>query len=286
MAILQREYSFTDESFDVALSQSYYMSIRFSPDGLSFCTLDPVRNQYIQFKHVPVKGDGKDFTVLSEIVNAEPLFKLDFQKVVIMVDNHLSVLVPSMLHRPESNMQMLSFAFHDQLDGFVAMENRIKMADAVNVYAVPRHLVELVERVFGDVHFMHSTTPLLESNMFHHQTHEGAAKIGVHIENDSFYITVIEHRRLALFNRFELKVPNDLVYFVMFVVDQCRLSANELEIITSGPCAVDSAGVKLLKGYFKKVRPVRIENQQLVSPALRDVDYPTHFQLLNFGACV
>ena len=44
-----QDFAFIDETLDINLTQSYYMSIQLSLDGLSFCILDPVREKYIAF---------------------------------------------------------------------------------------------------------------------------------------------------------------------------------------------------------------------------------------------
>ena len=46
-----QEFAFIDETLDINLTQSYYLSIQLSLNGLSFCIHDPVRKIYIAFSN-------------------------------------------------------------------------------------------------------------------------------------------------------------------------------------------------------------------------------------------
>ena len=59
-----------DQSFDASITTSYFLSIRSSSGGLSFCVLDPVTNTYIAFANIPFIDTSKD-----NIKNARSIIK-------------------------------------------------------------------------------------------------------------------------------------------------------------------------------------------------------------------
>jgi hypothetical protein len=286
MTLKNKEWAAIDDAFDPSLTTSYYLSIRIAADGLSFCVLDPVRNQFVLFRHNDFVWDWTDWETLAVALENIELFKFEYQKVVVVVDNRYSVLVPGMIFRPESATDILKFSFHDDLSTFVALDNRIKLADAVNVFAVPAKLMAVFGHIFPNVTYLHATTPLLEANMIVEPSQMGSALVRLHFEKDRFYVMVIERRNLKLFNCFDIKSQQDMLYYLLFVVEQCQLSAKELEVALSGRIAIDDEYHKLLKGYFKRVRFEKNDRHLGFAQALREIDLSRHFQLFNFGICV
>ncbi|MFT3739630.1 MAG: DUF3822 family protein [Breznakibacter sp.] len=278
--------SFADEAFDPTLSQSYYLSIRVATDGVSFCILDPVRNLFITFGYHPLEIKNGNWAELWYILETEPLFELEYQKVIVLYEEKYSVLVPGMLYRADRTAEILNFTFSSGLENAIYMENRIKLADAVNIFAIPKQLADRFRNQFGDVHFLHATTPLLESNMIDGLPVNGQSTIRLHFEKNRFYILVLERRNLKLFNQFDISSPNDMIYFLLFAIDQLQLSTNDILLLLSGTIERDGEYQQMLKNYFKKVRFEKIDRHVNFSHALRDVDYPRHFQLFNFSLCV
>ena len=77
--------SIIDETFDENISSSYFLSIQFSLDGFCFCTLDPIRNKYIQFQKQEWSKLGSSELVLNEFkafYDSSLILKLPFRKVL------------------------------------------------------------------------------------------------------------------------------------------------------------------------------------------------------------
>ena len=114
----------------------------------------------------------------------------------------------------------------------------------------------------------------------------GQSTIRLHFEKDRFYILVLERRNLKLFNQFDITTTNDLIYFLLFTIDQLRLSAKDILLLLSGTIEREGEYHLLLKSYFKKVRFEKNDRHVDFAHALRDMDYSRHFQLFNFALCV
>jgi hypothetical protein len=280
--------SIFDETFDQSLASSYFLSIRISPDGFSFSTLDPVRNMFIQFKHVRFEMADKEWQQTLSELNDEKLFELEFQKVVVIVDNEFSMLVPNSLFKPEESRQLLSFTFDLTVlnSDYQIITNRVKMADATNVWALPDKLWHFLTAKFQNLIFLHSTTPVLEANLIEDHRNLEQSFIHLHFDENRFHVMVVDKRELKLSNHFKYLNINEMLYYFLFVIDQLKLPVSAIEIFVSGNISPQSELYHSLNAYIKRIRIVKPDKHLNFSPNFRHVDLSNHFQLFSFPLCV
>ncbi|MFW6352211.1 MAG: DUF3822 family protein, partial [Bacteroidota bacterium] len=80
------DLSVIDETYDSTITASYFLSIQASLDGFSFCTLDPVRNKYVQFRHFELKDVEKDefSSAVENLFENNEFLNLPYKKVFIL----------------------------------------------------------------------------------------------------------------------------------------------------------------------------------------------------------
>jgi hypothetical protein len=282
------DISVFDESFDKTLTSSYFLSIRFSTDGFSFSTLDPVRNLFIQFKHVTFAQPDNNWEQSEQQIDLEPLFDLEYQKVIVIVDNAYSMLVPNSLFKPEHADQLMKFTFDLEpgLNDYQVCMNRVKMADATNVWLMPIKIRQIIARKFQNPVLLHSTTPVLEANLIEDHRNVEQSFVHLHFNEKSFHIMVVDKRELKLSNHFRFENTNELLYYFLFVFDQLKVSVSTTEIHVSGNIQITSNDYSALSAYVKRIRVVKPDKHLNFSPMFRHVDLSRHFQLFSFPTCV
>lgn len=241
-------------SFDDSITTSYFLSIRSASDGLSFCVLDPVTNTYIAYTIIPFKDLSIDKTKTQEILITEKLLNLPYKKVLFMIESPLATLVPSSLYDP-TKKDALYYLNQSKTDTELVLKtHKIKMADAWNIFSIPKFLYHLVNNQFDSISFYHQFSPFLETCLLSEQNKKNGNSIHIDLHKTFFDIVVLESRSLKLCNSYHYNNTNDFVYFVLFTFEQLKLSTENTKVYLYGINDRQNAYYQGLKQYLRQTQ--------------------------------
>ncbi|SKC17289.1 DUF3822 family protein [Alkalitalea saponilacus] len=278
-------FSVVDDTFDPGVTSSYFLSIQISLDGFSFCTLDPVRNKYIQFQHIqfdkslPLSQQVEESFLRNEKLN------LPYKKTLVLMPTNKSTLVPSALFEQSKKEQWLKFC-HQIPEDHLVFYNKIKMADAYNVFAVPNAIHELLIRQFLDPLFFHQYTPVIESNLAINISGREKTLLFINLANNYFDLFAFKNNNLKLCNSYSIKTENDFIYFTLFVFEQLKLQPADTEILISGYHTNGEEMIRHLRRYIRKVKQVSIPHHFQYSHMFREINNQPFYNLLSLPVCV
>jgi hypothetical protein len=199
--------------------------------------------QYAVF-HLPTKKivfhekhDLKEFTrdALDKLMQS-PLFKADFTHFILSTGSERNTLLPVDIFAYTSPKDTFKLNFsepHENLD-----YNRIPELGIVNIYELPLWIKSQFVIKIPRIKIIHRATVLLKG-IFDQDTFY--PKVHLWIDQDHFYMMITDRNKLAFFNRFDYTEIADLIYHVLFVLDQKELNMDKLEMCLYG---VDESWVK------------------------------------------
>lgn len=275
-------------SFDESITTSYFLSIRSASDGLSFCVLDPVINTYIAYAFIPFKDNSKDHIKTQELLITEKLLNLPYKKVLFMIESPHATLVPSALYDPSRKQELFSLN-HSLYESDLQLEaQKIKMADAWNIFSVPKFLFHLIKNQFDSVSFYQQYSPFIETCLLsvQNKTHENSINIDLH--HNFFDIVVMESRSLKMCNSFRFTNTNDFVYFVLFTFEQLKMSTENTKINLHGVYDRQNIYYQSLKNYLRQTKIAATSYHFEFSESLRIKESfkQEHHNLFNLAICV
>ena len=287
-----QEFSVIDEIFDHTLSSSYFLSIQFSLDGFSFCTLDPIQNLFIQFKNYEFDKSDKDYIKSINLFQSEPLLNYQYKKTFILFQTDKCTLVPSSIFNKESVKDVLRFTFDDPFmngenDPFI-IHNKIKMADAYNVFSARQELLRILKQRYSNVTFLHSTTPFIEANLLEDQRRYGEQQNHIHLSftKNHFNVIVVENRELKLSNCFTFRSNQDIIYYLFYIFDQLKLNIDKTDITIAGEIIENRTQLSFVKKYIPKLITEKPEKHFNFSPVFKTVNISRFNNLFNAPICV
>lgn len=281
------EISVIDDTFDSTITSSYFLSIQVALDGFSFCTIDPVRNEYIQFCHLKTETPQKEKTadVPESVFKQFNLLNLPFKKVFVLYSTPWATLVPSGIFDIRNSREWLSFC-HQIPEHHAILHTKMRLADAWNIFAIPQKIVELFQRQFPAPLFFQEYTPMVETKLAINRYGAGQNLVLINLQPDSFNITVLEKNNLKLCNTFKMGGESDLLYFTLFVFEQLKLPPRYTQVLISGQHpSFNSATVQLGK-YIKNIKPAELPGNFQYSPGFREVSGARFHNLLSLSSCV
>lgn len=203
-----------DETLDINSTEIYELSVQVSPDGLSYCILDTVRNIFVMVRSFGAE-DNKYFNAsrISELISKDDFLTKKYKKINCVMPTQKFTLVPAPLYDPGKKSEYFSFNHNPGEDSLILV-NKVVDPDAFLIFSASRSLVEVVNRLYPGVNIHHHIKLLLD--------HAGMSKkavngnyIGLHVERDFFNLIVFKDNVLRFCNSFTYRNISDILYFVL-----------------------------------------------------------------------
>ncbi|MDG5800125.1 DUF3822 family protein [Marinilabiliaceae bacterium ANBcel2] len=282
-----REISFTDDHFDYKITSSYFISIQISLDGFYFCTLDPVKNRYIQFEnHLLSKDAKKNQESIEELFNKKEKLNLPYKKTFILIPGLTNTLVPSGLYKTNKPEEWLKLSYGNiNLKENIVVSNKVNLADAYNVFTIPKKLHTIISRQFPSPQIFHQHTPIIEKNLSTRMTNHGSTILYINLEDSFFDIIAFKNNKLQLSNSFIIKSKQDFIYFALFVFEQLKLERAQTKIILSGRHSGFNTLQKELKRYIKNIYTTKLPYEFQYSYHFRDLKNTAFHNMLSLPLC-
>jgi len=152
-----------DKTFDPKRSENYILSIRFSPDGFSFCIFDPERVFPLECYSVPLNAQTP-FHLKNEINNLlhhQPNLTLSFKRTIISYCNGRQLIVPGSFIDREQYKEAFFSTFIEQADEELLQFN-LKDFESTHLFAVPSLLYDFFSIHFNHMVFIPDGLPLFQ----------------------------------------------------------------------------------------------------------------------------
>jgi len=277
-----------DQSFDVNVTTSYFLSIRSSSDGLSFCVLDPVTNTYIAFAHIPFVDQSSDSIKTQEVLLTEELLQMPYKKVFFLYESPKATLVPTALYDSSKHQELYQLNHASEGEETELVAQKIKMADAWNLFSIPRFMYHLVKTQFDSISFYQHYSPFVESCLLSSQNKQEKDVMHIGVHSKFFDLVVLSSRKMKLCNSYAYSNVNDFIYFVLFAFEQLKLSSDTTSVHIHGLHDRQNPLYKGLKNYLRQTQIAPVTPHFKFSPHMRIKESDKHLfhNLFNLAICV
>lgn len=228
------------------------MSIQVSLDGLSFCVLDTIAKRVVNAHSLNFKTESTPYLLLKElkkVFDDHNLGKEKYEEVTIVHKNDLFCLVPKSLFDKNELPNYLKFNTKLLANDEIVYDV-LPSHDLVCVYVPFTNINNYVFDDFGEFEFKHHSMVILQT-LFHQKNKRKVCY--VHVSKSAMEITVLEQKKLLLYNQFSYKTPEDFIYYVLFTYEQLKLNVEEVKLKLFGDIEEGDPIFDICYQYIKKV---------------------------------
>lgn len=207
------------------------LSIQVGLDGLSFCVLDTLSNSLALSHSVRFKQEVSPFELHRELRDSfmgQGVLEYAFSEVVAIHRNALFALVPQPLFDPEHLAGYLKFNARIEASDHLDYD-RLEALDLVNVYVPFANVNNYIYDLFGEFEFRHSGTVLLESLLKLPSSRQGTLGY-LHLSGTQMDLAIFANRKLLFFNSFTVSEPSEVIYYLLFSLEQLGLDPADTRI--------------------------------------------------------
>jgi hypothetical protein len=231
--------------------------------GLSFCCFDTLNHTVLSYKDIRFEAANKSISVEDLFAKAckENSELQDFyDEIVVLHDNSLSTFVPTALfdeHFLGSYLQYNTKVFETDFFAF----DEIASYQMNTVYIPYVNINNFFVDEFGIFTYKHANT-ILVSRLLESSKNNDAKKMFVYINEGHFEIIVVQNQQLLLFNSFDYKTPEDLIYYLLFTAEQLNLNPESFSLEFLGDITEDDDYYKITYKYIRNVSLFDVSDMQ------------------------
>lgn len=271
-----------DKSLESDHFKKLVLSIQLKLDGFSFSILNEELNKVVaivDYKFEDVKHPLQLLEKIKDIYSDSTLLKMDFSRVKVTHVNSISTLVPVALFDDDNLRSYLEFN-HKLLDNEFLTFDIINSEETANVYSPFTVVNDFFFEKYGEFTYKHFSSVLIDNFIEQSSTNQ-EFKMFVHVQDSQFEIIVIENKKLILYNSYQYKTKEDLVYYILFVAEQLRQNPEDFDLELYGEIEPYSEIYALIYKYVRNVYfGKRLEKHQY-SHELDGINAHDFFVLLN-----
>ena len=274
----------------------------FDSDAIPFCTLCiEVDEKRIRFcivrdenmECIWLEDYGFD-TILSQSEVFERLKKIftghllwssnHWKNVRIAINSHAFSLIPKLIFDKNSVQDYLEFAIGGPLPADErVLYHEVPIVHAFNVFSIPVLWYDWMINHFqsSNITFYHLTSPLIIGALVSHAEQQELRIASAFFEKDYFTLIVSESQKLILCNRFRFSHPQELVYIMLFSLNQLNFLPEEMKVLVYGEVTPASDLFKELTKFFPDLKIGSGPTTLKYSPECRDIPGHRYFGLFN-----
>jgi len=269
-----------DEAFVRNRTANYHLSIQAGNDGLSHCVLDIKPNRYLaleSFTFQHIYNSSMLCETIDELIGKSAVLKNLFKSVTVSLVHERSTLVPSALFEKGLEREYLAFNHAVGPDEDVHVYS-LKSLDARNIFSVKHDIFNTFKKHFPNARFNHHSSSLIEALA-------GSPGLFVHVQASHFEIIFVKGKKLVFYNSFSHQTSEDFIYYLLFTMEQLKLSPENTELRLAGEIEKSSAIYSLLHKYVRTIRFADRSPAFSYAYGFNDVPRHFYFNLLNQYLC-
>lgn len=266
----------TDESFDPFDTSGYSLFVQASETHVSWCILDNEKNKFVVLESFA--------SYLQEIAENIPWIKQRFDSVCLMIENNRSTLIPAPLFDPDQKQRYIDF-IHEKDDTAETLFDKLIQLEIVNVYSVSAKLLEAGLKIFPGAKTFHHSSALIHSIWMNYKNRISRKKAFIYVRESDFDLILFDGKQVNYYNAFHFEAPTDLIYYVIFVMEQLTLNPEETEVVLMGNIEKESEIYDLLYRYIRNIEFVKRNQAFKYSYLFNEVPAHHFYPLFNLRLC-
>jgi len=281
--MIKRKSHLKSNHLDIHKVERKQLSIQFSLDGFSFSVFDIDLQEFIVFKEYVFESKKTNpeqlLTHIKQVFLAEKILAVKFEKILVVHVNNLSTFVPFSLFE------------EDNLDTYIKFNNKIYNSDffvydfiinqdMVSVFVPYINVNNFLIDQFGSFEYKHYSSILVE-NLLNNYANRDTIKIFININTSHFEIIIGKQKKMLLYNTFEYKTVEDFIYYILFSMEQLKLSVEEVEVELLGKINKEDDLFIALYKYVRNVSLLKYKSKYNSLLSITDVYKRENFCLFN-----
>ena len=271
-------------AFSPHTTQTYELSLLVGADSIYYLVNDAQLNVLaLKSFHFDHRREKSATAHLKAVFIEDEMLKLPYRATKIVFTTPHFTLVPTKFYDDKSrlsyfeNITTLNGQEHFDMD-------MIKSIESHNVYLVETALVEALKATFPQAHYYHYMTPLIQGYQKVATNREGH-QMFANVRDGQVQLLFFDGKDLVFANSFPYRTSQDLVYFILNVYEQFKLSPEVTPLSISGSLTEDSDIFKVIYRYIRYISFVNTPPYFRFGQQFTGIPQHFYFDLFSIKLC-
>ncbi|MDA9593720.1 DUF3822 family protein [Flavobacteriaceae bacterium] len=202
---------------------------------------------------------------LDSIISESNFTKQNITNVKLIVCNRLSSIVPKNLFEEKFSLEYLKYNAKLLKNDFSA-NDKIEEIEAINIYIPFVNVNNYLIEKFGAFNYYHYSTILIKK-LIKIANHKKTSFF-VNLQLNSIQILIFKNKKLQLYNNFEIKEKEDIIYFLLLSIEQNKIDNKKTKISLHGIIKNDTylllekfiSNLEIIDLFKKKAKTTGLNN--------------------------
>ncbi|MBS1637425.1 MAG: DUF3822 family protein [Bacteroidetes bacterium] len=251
--------------------------LELSPEQVSVCEYDPESNKVLYLAESQMPGGTYS---IEQALDQNRIRLKAYGQTLVNYSSAMFTVVPVAFYTEEHSRALLEFNCGKTGSDLILSDDITP--DIKLIYSIPEELKSGLDKLLPNHHLKHKATVLsrlaLQADEFLTE------QMLVDISSSSIYIVVKKAGNLLLCNHYKVHSDEDILYYILFMLEQFDLNPLSVKVSLSGQCETESSLAKSLQKYIRQVRFV-VGNKSLNRSEITNLPHQFYFSILNRTFC-
>jgi hypothetical protein len=242
------------QSQETRIEPSTKLSIKISLSGFDLMLSNLECNSIIDYKKYNFNKKALTENLSFKLDSFLNESKIDFSNVInvkLIISNKLSCLVPKELFDERLSLDYLKFN-SKLIENDFASNDYIEELETYNVYLPFVNVTNYLVERFGSFEYYHSSTILLRK-ILKTTTNDSKTLFFTNIETESFQVIIFKNKNLLYYNDFEYQTKEDILYFLLFVIEQNKEIKSDTKLNILGDISENDKNFNFISQFIKNI---------------------------------
>ena len=244
-----------DSTFDSLQISNYHLSIELSEKSISYCIVD--KNKYRCYLLFSQNYESQN---LLKILNEDEFITREFLSKSISFVNFPNTLIPKELYNEKDKKNIFSVNHSLTNEELVIDELKSKI---INLYGIPNTIFQTVKNVIPEAIFRSNSSILINYFLSLNNLQE---TMFLFLKDSYINIVVTKSDSLIFQNKFEYQTKEDLLFYVLFSIQQLNFSNEEINTVIYGNISKEEYNI-----LYQYIRNIKFGNK------LKDISCSNEF---------
>ena len=230
-----------DSNFDSNQISNLHLSIELSSSSLSYCIIDTQKYRCLLLSSQKLETDN-----LLEIFSNDDYLSQNFKSKSISFVNFANTLVPFELYEKKDKENL--FALNHELNDEVLLEDNLR-EEIINLHAVPKLFFQTIKNILPDA-ALRSQSSILINNFTN--LNLKVETMFLYLKDSFVNIVVTKGKNLLFQNKFNYVTKEDLLFYVLFSIQELNFSNEDINTIVYGNVTEDEFSI--LYDYIRNIK--------------------------------
>ena len=230
-----------DSNFDSNQISNLHLSIELSSSSLSYCIIDTQKYRCLLLSSQKLETDN-----LLEIFSNDSYLSQNFKSKSISFVNFANTLVPFELYEKKDKENL--FALNHELNDEVLLEDNLR-EEIINLHAVPKLFFQTIKNILPEA-ALRSQSSILINNFTN--LNLKVETMFLYLKDSFVNIVVTKGKNLLFQNKFNYVTKEDLLFYVLFSIQELNFSNEDINTIVYGNVTEDEFSI--LYDYIRNIK--------------------------------